>query len=650
MYKQAEIEALIASIIPILKETNPFIQRKEKKIPDFHRTYELGIKYMKAIHTHAEVCEYPDELFEARAPNMDEREEKYMRENFKQTTLPIYMDYKSVRMRSFIDNNWYMEYKKDEQKYIDAGVSLQNYIEKEIRVFGSLENYVKNSLCHFRDIDGNGIVAVKPRRVTFNNGMEEVPLDDSMLYEPQPYYYRSDQVVLKEYDEYFLIQLDEKSTVSHGNSEHKKGYVFEFYDDDAIWQIRQVGKFVDYKFEYTVYFKHERGEIAAHELMGVPQLIENKVVWQPPFLFAVPLLDWALTNANYLQGCTANVMYPYRIILGSTCEYDYKDSIGSLSRCNHGQVYDSELGHTLECPSCKGFGLRNRISPLGDLIINPGSVLNQGEVGSVMSNAIKFVSPDSSSLQFVKDGIVDLEDRARNILHLKNTAAKNAAVTAEEIRKDQKAMDAFLRPISDQDFQLFEFLTDTIGWQRYKEDYKKVYFSYPNMFDQKTQADYIAEIEAAQKSQLPTVVIESLVYSFLQMLFYNEQETINIFRLIKETDRFLCLTNEDIYIKIQNGTAQKWESILHDSARFFIEELINEHIDDVSTEKSSVCVYPSVCRFETGLFVNPFEDQQAMLIQKAKDKAAEIAILPTKAQSTIDTILNTNPAAAPAVA
>lgn len=642
MYQQSEIEAMIASIIPILKANNPFIERREKKIPDFHETYELGVKYMRAIHNHAEVTAgYPYELFEHRAPNMDEREEEYMRKNFKQTTLPVYMDYKATRMRSFIDNNWYMEYQKDEQKYIDAGVTLQEYLEHGIRVFGSLENYVKNSLCHVRDIDGNGVVAVKPYRVTYKANGEVIPFDDSMLYEPQPYYYRCDQVVLKEFDAFYLIQMDEKSMIEHGGYQKQKGYIFEFYDDDAIWIIRQTGKFVDYQFEYEIYFKHEEGVIPCHELMGVPQVIENKVVWQPPFLFAVPLLDLALMNSNYMNGSISNTMYPYRIILGSTCEYDYKDSSGQISRCNHGNVFDAELGHDIECPSCKGFGLKNRISPLGDLIINPGSTLSPGDVGQVMANAIKFVSPDPSSLIFVRENIAANEDKARDILHLKNTTAKNA-LTAEEIRKDQKAMDAFLRPISDQDFTLFEFITDRIGWQRYGEDYKKVYFSYPNSFDQKTQADYIAEIEASQKAGLPTVMIESLVYSFLQTLFYNEQETVNVFKLIKETDRFLCLSNDDIYVKLNNGTAEKWESILHDSARFFIEELIEEHKNDVAAE-TSVCVYPSVCNVETGFFTNPFEAQREMLIEKAKAKAAEIAKVPSTTQTKIDSIVNLNP-------
>lgn len=644
MYLQKDIQDIIETIIPLLKSDSRFSYgKKESKIIEFYETYELAVKYRNAIHTHAEVCGYPEELFAARAPNMDEREEKYMRENYKQTTLPVYMDYKATRLRSFIDNNWYMEFQKDEQKYIDAGLTLQQYLEHGIRVFGSLENYVKNSLCHIRDIDGNGIVAVKPRKVTFNDGEEERPIDDSMLYEPQPYYYRCDQVIAKEYDEYYLVQLDENSYVEHGGKQHKRGFIFEFYDENAIWRITQIGKFSDYQFQYEIYFKHDRGKIAAHELMGVPQLIENNVVWQPPFLFAVPLLDWALTNANYLQGSTANVMYPYRIILGATCEYEYKDSLGAVDRCNHGQVFDSEIGHSIDCPSCKGFGLKNRISPLGDLIINPGTTLNQGDVGTVMSNAIKFVSPDSSSLQFVKDGIADLEDRARNILHLKNTAAKNAALTAEEIRKDQKAMDAFLRPISDQDFTLFEFLTDTIGWQRYGSDYKKVYFSYPNSFDQKTQAEYIAEIEAAQTAGLPTVVIESLIYAYLKTLFYNEQETVNIYKLIVETDRFLCLSNADITIKLNNGTAEKWESILHDSARYFIEELIEEHENDVAAGENTVCVYPSVCQIEQGFFTNPFPEQQRMLIEKAKAKAAEIAKVPTKTANTIDNILNLNP-------
>lgn len=621
---------------------------EERKLhEDFYPGYKLAIKYRDKAKVHAEIGTYDDakELFKQNAPNESPEEQKFIEANYKQTTLPVYIDYHNTLLSMFNDNDWYVEFEPDEEKYKE--MSMQKYFETGIRVFGSLENYFRSSLTHVRDIDANGVLAIKPYEIvrTAPTG-EQTTITDQELYEPQPYFYRCDQVVGKELEKYYLILLDEKSTVTYGDRKEQSGFIFELYDDRNVWRITQKGKAEDLKFTYEVYFNHDEGVIPCAELRGIPQLISNHVIWQSKFLYACDLLDRALVTDQYLSAVHANVCFPYRVMLGDDCGFEYTDELGQMSPCNNGWVWDSKQQSTIKCPSCMGFGTKSRVTRTGQMIIKSSTQLKEGDSKQNIANAMYYVSPGVEPLNFTVEFIEKTINQARSVLHLKTSSTKvqpNAnGDTAIGDTLDQKARVNFIRPEGVQVFTLFEWATNRIGWQRYKDDYNKPFFKYPTTYDTVSDTDILNRISTLQTAKAPTVLIEAEIDKYIQSLYFNEKDSQDRYRLIAQTDRLFFLSQGDISFKLngKNQTVADWESILHDSASALIDELVLERETDKSTERETSCVYPYVCSPMTGFFSNEFSVQKQLLIDKAKEKAKAIADAKPKPEDLINELVN----------
>ena len=261
-------------------------------------------------------------------------------------------------------------------------------------------------------------------------------------------------------------------------------------------------------------------------------------------------------------------------MIGDVCEW--KDRDGNV--CCGGQITTSE-NKTYTCDGCKGSGLKSRISPLGTMLLKPKTRLEDGD-STFSQKPLEYISPDVTALEFLENKIAKDEEKARKILHLQtsNSVVKGTEnLTATGMTLDVKALYAFVKTISDQTFYIWEFISDAIGFMRYGKSFKKPKFTYPTTFDFVTESDIILQLKSAVDGGLPPFVIHSIIYRYLQTLYFNEQVTANIFNLIVRTDRLLTLSNEEIALKVARGTVHDWEEILHTSAINFVNELIDEN-------------------------------------------------------------------------
>lgn len=613
MYSLEQIQDIVASVVAKLKpyDMKMSYNRRSKwdDIPEFWPGYKKALKYMNAIKVHSEIGDFPEELFRVHAPNQTDKEAEYIKANYKQNTLPVFMDYISTMTRPFFEGNWSVDYQTSQWKDIYSGRGLQDYVESNVTQVGSIENYMKMIVSQVKGVDANGVIAVKPKeiKVTLNEDNEPV-IDNSEMFEPIPVYYSTDKKLAFEKDKYYLIKTDDNSKVSYRSSEDIKGHVFEFYDDTNIWRIEQVGNFIDYKFQYYLLFEHGWERVPVHELMGVPQPLDSKhLIWISPFHYAVPNLNSALISTQFLTVSKDRTMFPYLVMLGRPCTFEYKNEDGQYSKCMSGDIYNTSTGTTFKCPACHGSGQLDRLTPFGVMYINPDSEFNQGDK-TTGQNAMYYVSADPEGLRFYKECIREDFDDARKILHqmTSNSQVKGSEnLTATGMVLDNKAMFAFVKTPSDQMFAIWEFILDAIGWMRYGEDYVKAILISPDTFDYNTDQDYLIKIAEAQKAGLPPFVIHSIIFRYLQTLYYNEKDRAAVFSLIINTDRLLTLSQNDIMLKFTRGLAKDWEVVLHDSAINLISELMVE--DEAFLELA-------------------FVDQQKKLIEKAQSKTVSQAV------------------------
>lgn len=601
-----DLESLVAEMAKKLKENTKIENKKSliKGVIDFHDTYTIACSYRDRVKTHAEVGGFPANLFLERAPNQTDKEFDYIKGNYKQNTLPVYTDFHSTVSRAWSDGNWSINYKEDAAIFQED--TLQNYLEKKIELFGSLENYWKAAITHLRNVDPNGVVATRPESIA---GVEidggEIIADSTVLPEPQPYYYRCDQVIYRNPKVGYLILTDERIPILYADKMMNIGFVMEFYDETTVYRIKQTGKYTDFKFETKVFFVHNEGVIPVTELKAIPQLVERNIVYMPEFLYACDNLDLALVNAQYLQVSIANSCFPYRVMVGNSCDFQDKDTeTGQVLNCESGYIsYPDQTRRP--CPSCHGSGLKDRVSPLGVLLLSKEDWSGSGDK-SFADKAMYYVSPDVDALDFVKKKVLEDLEASRRIMHLQTSTTEvkanpNDTATGQQI--DQKAQYAFIKPISDNLFSGFEFTIDRIGYQRYGEKYQKPTVTYPNTFDYNTEQDYLKQISEAQKAGLPPFIIHTIFHKFLRTLYYYEQTTTDVFRLIVSSDRILTMPSDEAEAKLAKGLVEKWEIVLHDSAVTFVDELRKEYPD---------------------LFEQDLSQQIELLQGKAKDLAKSI--------------------------
>lgn len=623
MVDPKELEYIIKECVSKLKKSYKMESGKPviKEDADFHDTYKAACEYAERVKIHAEIGSFPERLFRERAPNQSEKEFKYMKGNFKQTTLPVYTDFYSTISRAWSDGNWSITYQDDEPIFKDN--TFQQYVENDIRVLGSLEKYWKGLITHVRNVDPNGIVVVKPepQEVIIDNSTGEFIIDTSVLPKPQPYYYRSDQIVYDDEEVGYMVLTEERSDVELYNKTQKVGFIFEFYDDSAIYVIKQTGKFTDWTFNVEEYFRHDWGKVPATKLKAVPQFIGDKLVYIPEFLYACDNLDLALMNAQYLQVSISNTCFPYRVMVGNSCDYEEREDNGQFNSCN-GMGYITRSDQSKhQCPKCGGSGLKDRVSPLGVLLLSKEDWSGQGDK-SFADRAMYYVSPDVTTLEFNKSKIEEDTNNARKILHLhtSNTWVKGSErLTATGMTLDQKAQYAFIKPISDNLFSGYEYILSAIGYMRYGDKFKAPTFVYPNTFDYNTEEDYLTQLSEAQKAGLPPFIIYTIFYKFLNTLYYYEKKTADVFRLIVKADRILTMQSDEAQLKLAKGLVEKWEIVLHDSAISFVNELLETN---------------------PGLFEMDLPKQVDLLIAKSKEVSNGI-VSPSQSlqQSTVSSIL-----------
>lgn len=614
MLQEDEIKLLIGDIVKKYREydENGVLKRKnvsagktfwnngkkEFPYPEYYDGYNMLLEQVEDILPHAERGHFPEKLFKERSPNQTDEELKYIKNNFKQPTLSVYKDLVNTINRAFNEGNYQIDYEPS-----DETDQFREYVEGEIKNFGSYLNFVKFIVSPKKIVDANALITYKPVDldiVVKEDGTTEIG-DEPV--KPTPFYYGVNQVVGYSEDDYYIIELDKKSTVMYAGKPKRMGKIYEVYDDKNIWHVTQTGKYTDWEFNYTIYYPHDLEYVPAIRTKGLPVIYKGELFYNSPFTYAIDPLDLVLLDTANLQISKAKCVYPYRIILAELC--DFEDADGH--KCNNGTVeVIGDLESSYKCRECRGTGLRSRVSPSGELLLRPKD--RGGDDDTQLSQPpIQYVAPDVTSLEFLSEQIEKNMRSGRKILHLETDSKETngaAAVTATEKGIDLKATYAFIKPTSDQNFAIFDFGLETMGKMRYGNSFKSPIVHAPKTFDFKTTMDHVGEIKQAIEVGMPPSIVHSLMLGYLNSVFYDQTQAARVFNLIVESDRLLTASDDEIRMKLMNGTALVYEEILHSSAVNLISELLAEN---------------------ESFFDQDLDKQKEQLIDLAKEKEKEIS-------------------------
>ena len=596
-------------------------QRASSQYPEYWSGYNYAAKMYDSILPHSRSDVYPEHLLSVRAPNQTDAQAMYIKANYKATTLSVFEDFRSTISRAFADQNWSIRYSPElDERFGEE--TFQRYVNNEIEKFGSLEMFVKNMLPTLKLVDANGIIAIYPDDIEYLDEEEfEEPVMGNELLRPMPTYYNCKNIVGQKFGEYYLVISDDHSYVKNGSKMEESGIVLYLYDSDAIYKIEQTGKKSDMTFgEPVLYFQHNLGYVPCIKLMGSPQLINDEIAFQSPFITAVPLLDQVVLDESYLQMSKATSAFPFMVALGEICEFIDREG----NKCNDGQIFDAVNGGYRTCGSCSGSGVKSRFSPTGMLLIKPRTSLSEGDSG-LSGEYLKFVSPPMETLDFLRREIEQQMAKSRRILHLPSSDESGTigeASTATGSLNKLRSLYAFIKPISDQLFTIYEFSLVTIGKMRYGDLFGGVNLVYPTSFDISTPSDYLAVISEGVKAGVPPSITFSNVYNYIRAIHYTDEETSAVYDLIINADELLLMSNADILARLASGSVEKWQDVLHNSGPQLIMELIRDFIPTEGAER----------------FLDlPMSEQIAQLRAKAAEK---IAVTLDPIQQAQQTLLN----------
>jgi hypothetical protein len=554
------------------EQSNTANNKMRKGYPEYWSGYNYAAKMYDSILPHSRSDVYPEHLLSVRAPNQTDAQATYIKENYKATTLSVFEDFRATISRAFADQNWSIKYNGEIDPRFGEE-TFQQYVNNEIEKFGSLEMFIKNMLPTLKLVDANGIIAIFPEDIYTD---EEGTITNELI-RPMPEYYNCKNIVGQEFGSYYLVITDDYSVVKAGSKNERSGIILELYDKEAIYRIEQTGKKSDMTFgEPYVVFQHNLGYVPCIKLMGAPQLINDEIAFQSPFITAVPLLDQVILDESYLQMSKATSAFPFMVALGEICEFTDKEG----NRCNDGQIFDPINGGYRTCGSCSGSGVKSRFSPTGMLLIKPKTSISEGDTG-LSGEYLKFVSPPMETLNFLRTEIEQQMAKSRRILHLPSSDESGTigeASTATGSLNKLRSLYAFIKPISDQLFTIYEFCLVTIGRMRYGDLFGGVNLVYPTSFDISTPSDYLAVISEGVKAGVPPSITFSNVYNYIRAIHYTDDETSAIYDLIINADELLLMSNADVLARLASGTVEKWQDVLHNSAPQLIMELIRDFI------------------------------------------------------------------------
>lgn len=564
MLKNQKLIDLLADILPMLKEFDAAQESKkeeeQRKIIPFNAVYEMAVRQKRRIEIHAEDGVFPYDLFRKRAPNQTQEEFDYLQANYKSITLPVWQAFQSLLNRIWVDQNWKINYKGNED--------LQKYLDEDYPLYGSLEDYFKDVVTNQKEIDNNGVLVVKPYHIPTREVEGEVMIDDRGYIDPYVHYYSSESLLDFDKGEYAICLSAEKTTIEYKGAKRNTGYVIEVYDDTYIYRFEQYGKKTDWTFDLVLWFKHDLGYMPVWKLNGKAKQCDDEVFYQSVFIPSVANLDRALLDDSYLNAKKAQVAYPHKWEYVSECTF--KDDNGA--NCIHGNI--SFDGAMYKCPSCKGSGKTSAV--MGVTQVQMPDLYNPS-ANSIAPPFVGFVEPGTDNLKFLREEIDKAIAKGASMLRLDITESvtkTSNTATGDAISREETF--TMIKGISDQIFALYNNCIKAIAQIRFGIDTELPSLTPPRTFEFRSDTDITEELVKMKAAGMPDVVMVQAIKEFMNIRFALDIESQNILNLATYADRLLTLSPDDVLKKKAANTIMPWEDILHTSMYAIIAQALSE--------------------------------------------------------------------------
>jgi len=569
--------SIIADVVKIRQSATknyviPHILREVKAVPDYYPEYREEVAQYVAGKLHRD-GEFPDELFNRLKPFQPTEEFEYMKACYQPITKDVVFEFGNTVKKALINGN--IEFPATDGA--NSEVPLKTYLENQIDNFNSFMLWAE-SMVDTKIIDGNALIVVWPTFETDGDGriMGEVTA--------QPLLYAVPAVVYRMYDGkdwHYLVERSEKSYVDVGGKKQKKGYIYRYIGPEYYAEFAQFGPESDNTFETKVLFEHGIGFTPATRTKGIAKIQESHVYYSSIVSLALPHLNNAVVDQTGLAAVKAKIMFPTRILIDEPCDYHE----GPI-HCDGGKLtyFDAETDKTTirTCPSCNGLGWKRNVSISSEIRINPNNsrIDEQGTQVLNANDVMAYVSPETTSAEFLRKEVSAAIAAAEHKLHLKAEPRQAGAITATEKNRDKENTEAFIKPISNQIWDAISFTIEAMGILMYganRYETMKPTIYYPDSFDIVTTEDVVEMMGEAQAKKLPSIMKQGVMQQYLTKDAESNPKEAAKLQLIFMADRLIAMTPDEAALQLSRGVAAPWEVYLNTNPGYVIDLVAAEN-------------------------------------------------------------------------
>lgn len=531
--------------------------------------YKEAVDFYKQIEVHAEMGEFPEELMKAKAPNETAEELKYRKDTFESITVPYWHRAEGTLNRIWSEQNYKIEWKDDEVK---------KYFLQEFPIYGSVLSYFQSVVTRSKIRDPNAVLCLDFDLPTKETAEGELIIDQAEPIAPYATIYKSCDVLMYEIGDFALFMSREKSEVRYGQRVEEKGFVFYLYDTENIYRIEQVGEYVKYEFQYSVFYSHKLGYLPAWKLRGIPyDVYGDNPIYQSYFIGALPHLNKAVKLDSTLDASIAKVAYPVRVYLES--------------KCNAAGCVDGKIGLGSDektCGSCKGTG-KMKFSPMRDFIQTLPDRLDNADAGDLPFPALTYVNPDTVILEFNKTKIREDIETAFTFINidvsLKGDNTGEETATAAKIDRDE--LFVFLLSVSNELYSLLSEFVNAAKIIRFGGE-ADIMVSAPKTFDLQTPKELTTELSEGKTANISNVALNELSREYMAQRFTQNGKAVKVNDIVQYCDPYCNKSTQEIVTLKGAGIVQLWQCILHEEIISFIAIKLNENPDYLATDLATI--------------------------------------------------------------
>ena len=537
-----------------------------KKLPDLYPGYAEAVEDYLRISIHTSGRKFPREKFEKLLTSMGEKEIDWIEQNYEPVTHGVAADYRNTIYRAF--NGVELDWTGVDQDVIDY---LQRYLPK----YNNIEAFYKHVQLKIMLDDAMGVNAQMPESVEYEQ-VDENTFRISGEINPTSYYFECWRVLKFEHEKFCLVISSENSEVLYGGHTKKQGLVFYAFTDTDIFRVIQVGKQVDWTFDFDYIFPHDLGVLPVLRNGGTPKLDDNQLNYESYLKGAIPFLNLAMHDSVQLMSVKNKCAFPTPVMLTEECDYHHPEH----GPCKNGRFKwrdnpDDKNFHTEECPSCKGSGKKQALNAFSTMFVPVAGADSDHKY--TVSDVLTYVSPDSTMITVLRDEVNHQLAEARDELKIHRVSGQTGNVTATEKGIDFKATIAAIKPPADMLISREQFGIDVIVKMKFGAAKQAPQIKPIRYFDLKTEADYIEEISMAIEKGLPTIIIQDLVQAYLFSKYDGSEVSEVIIETIIQADRLYHMGALDAIAL--GDKAQKWEMVLNNSSWVIALQLLSQDAD-----------------------------------------------------------------------